>query len=234
MELADFALMFYYLKDIRREIRKSSNCDRIENTIEEITENETKNERIRPKKQITKFVLMTCKYHPMLIKHIFICIVIGILTSITWNYLPLYLNHLKVKDSNLIGLVAAVQTFGGEVPFLYFAQLIVSKIGLNGSLNLALLAYCVRYILYSFLTSSTAYYVLFIEPLHGVAFSLFYFCMNLLASQYNKKMIKVKSDYLEKNGRILNNTQIKSYQSISDCSSQNSIEDSTFATMQGK
>lgn len=73
------------------------------------------------KKQIMKFVFLTCRAHPMLIKYIFICVIVGLCTALNWNYLPLFLGELQAKDTNLVGLTSFVQCFGSEMPFMYFS-----------------------------------------------------------------------------------------------------------------
>lgn len=163
-------------------------------------------------KQICKFVWLTCRQHPILLKHILICVVIGMLTALHWNYFPYFLEEHLLKNStsnssliknnsgsSLVGYASVVQCFAGEMPFMYFAELIVAKITLDASLNLVLLVFSFRYLLYSFFTPSIAYYILFVEVLHGVTFGLFYYCMNMLARDYSKKMFRVEFDYLMRN-----------------------------------
>ena len=136
----------------------------------------------------------------------------------------MYLEEVLTNgDSRLIGYVGLVQSFASEIPFFYFANNIVERIGVKGSMNLVLLAFSLRYLLYTLFTTSTAYYILFVDLLNGVTFGLFYYSMNSLAGDYSKKMAKVELDY-----------RIK-------CSKDNEVnrdeelieDDSAFATMQG-
>ena len=260
-------------------------------------------------KQICKFVWLTCRQHPILLKHLLICVVIGMLTALHWNYFPLFLEeHVaknstslaknstglaknstglvdsnfdlnsidSIKNSNfdlnvtdliknasdpiknstgsaLVGYASVVQCFAGEMPFMYFAELIVAKISLDASLTLVLLVFSFRYLLYSFFTNnpSIAYYILLVEVLHGVTFGLFYYCMNMLARDYSKKMFRVEFDYLMKN--VYNRSDVTVETSV--CEGESAKEesreecrqetgdkisiklpeddDSTFATMQG-
>lgn len=268
----DFVLMFSFVKKVRSEIQVSnlkrprrptvdeviehSISVRIGHSISQSTEhiegykhvNEAKEDEPKKKKdkQIIKFVMLTCFRHPALIKHIFICIVIGMLTALHWNYFPLYLNELREKDSNLVGIASVVQCFAGEMPFMFFAQLIIDKLKSNGSLNLVLITFSLRYFLYSLFDSKSAYFILFVEILHGVTFGLFYPVMTALASEYSKKMFKVEHEYLMKH--VYNQSNITLETGLStNCSINDSIadkdnkqldkipeeDDTTFATMQG-
>lgn len=208
--------------------------------------------REKKSKQISKFFFLTCYQHPMLFKHIIICAVIGMLTALNWNFFPLFLEKdLSTNDTNLIeqdstlsnqnsrlvGLTALVQCFAGEVPFMYFASLIVDKIGTKASLNLVLLTFSFRYFMYTFFTPSIAYYILFVEILHGVTFGLFYYVMNILARDYSKKMFKVEFDYLIKNVYNQSDVTIEEGCTTFEEQIQKTIQlpeddDSTFATMQ--
>ena len=172
-----------------------------------------------------KLVLRTFYRHLILIKHVFICVVIGMMTGITWNYFPVFLeSELANGDSSLIGYVALVQCFAGEIPVFYFAHCIVNRIGSKGSLSMVLLAFGCRYLLYSFFTPPTAYYILFVEMLQRLTFGLFYHVMNHLAHEYGKKMAKVELDYRIKSARDrLDSTQV----------AELTEDDSAFATMQG-
>ena len=219
----------------------------VEHRINKSNELSTKGDEFNKDKQknqqIGKFFFLTCYHHPALIKHLVIYIVIGMLTALHWNYFPLYLDRLRKDDSTLVGLASVVQCFAGEMPFMYFAALIVDKIGSKASLNLVLLAFSCRYLLYTQFEPSTAYFILFVEVLHGVTFGLFYYVMNILARDYSKKMFKVEFDYLMKNVYNRSDVTIEAGEGKEMSNSEEQIEktivqlleddDSTYATMQG-
>lgn len=174
-------------------------------------------------KQICKFVLLTCYHHPVLLKHLLICVVIGLLTALHWNFFPSFLEQVLTRnDTSLVGYASVVQCFAGEMPFMYFAELIVKTITLDWSLSLVLLVFSLRYLAYSFFTRSIAYYILFVEVLHGVTFGLFYYCMNMLAHDYSKKMYRVEFDYLLRN--VYNRSDVTVESSLSSSSACEGIE----------
>ena len=230
LQLVDCVLILWNLEEIRMKdlkpskypIKTISQC-----VVKGCSEERSSDDLVKnnPKKQMCKLVLRTFYRYPMLAKYVFICVVMGVMTGLNWNYFPVFLeSELANGDSILIGYAALVQCFAGEIPFLYFASRIVDRISVKGSLSLVLFAFACRYLLYSFFTPSTAYYILFVETLQGLTFGLFYYVMNHLAHGYGKKMAKVELDY-----------RIKSARARSDLVEVAELteDDSAFATMQG-
>lgn len=112
------------------------------------------------------------------------CIFIGLGTSLVWNWLFWHLEVLggscQQSMKTLQGFVLAVQCFCGELPFFFFSGWILKKIGHINAMNLILLGFGVRFILYSILVDP--WYVLPIELLNGITFGLFYATMTSYAS----------------------------------------------------
>lgn len=237
LQLVDCVLVLVNLKKIRmkdapKPVEYQSPIKTISQYFVVQEQQSTKEERSsdelvedKPKKQMCKLVLRTFYHHPMLAKYVLVCVVVGMMTGLNWNFFPMYLeSELANGDSSLIGYVALVQCFAGEIPFLFFASRIVDRIGVQGSLSLVLLAFGCRYLVYSFFTPATAIYILFVETLQGLTFGLFYYVMNRLAHDYSKKMAKVELDYRIKEARE---------QSEPKAIAQFAEDDSAFATMQG-
>lgn len=195
------------------------------------------------KKQIMKFVFLTCWKHPMLIKYIFICVIVGLCTALNWNYYPLFLDQLSKNDTMLVGFTQNVQCFASEMPFIYFSGHFIDQIGSKASFSIVLFTFALRYFLYTFFNKTNAYYILFVEMTHGITFGLFYYTMNVLAREYSKKMSRIEYNYLMKNvynrkdltivenGAITNSTKAAEFQEKSIKESEH--DDSTFSTMQG-
>ena len=231
--LVDCVLVAFYLKQISMDHLKPGHyLSRIQ-TVSQCVHQAGNHEEQRQeslkgkpeKKPICKLVLLTFYRHPALVKYVLICVVIGMMTGLSWNYYPMYLEQVLMHgDSSLIGYVGLVQSFGGEIPFFYFANNIVERIGVKGSMNLALFAFGIRYLLYTFFTASTAYYILFVELLNGLSFGVFYYSMNILSRQYSKKMAIVELDYRLENAKG-NETNKKVDSELFE-------DDSAFATMQ--
>lgn len=114
-------------------------------------------------------------------------IAVGLCTGLLWQFLFWLLedvSNLTCDGSNYIktlqGLVSAIQTFCGEIPFLFVSGYILRKVGHVNMMSLVLFAFGVRFILYSFL--SNPWYVLPIEMLQGITFGMFYPTMTSYAS----------------------------------------------------
>lgn len=117
------------------------------------------------------------------------CIVIGLGTSLIWNFLFWHLEELAAADSScdinswmktLQGLTMGIQCFGGELPFFFISGWVLEKIGHIHSMSLVLLGFGIRFLLYSILTNP--WWVLPIEFMQGVTFGIFYSTMASYAS----------------------------------------------------
>ncbi|PFX34593.1 Major facilitator superfamily domain-containing protein 6 [Stylophora pistillata] len=76
-----------------------------------------------------------------------------------------------IQDMNgshlLMGLTLCM-TCVSEVPVMFFSGKLIDRIGHHGVLYLTFVCYTIRYVLYSFIHN--AWYILAVEPLHGVTF----------------------------------------------------------------
>ncbi|KAJ2954534.1 hypothetical protein O0L34_g2818 [Tuta absoluta] len=114
-------------------------------------------------------------------------IVVGLCTGLLWQFLFWHLEDLAAQacDSSdytktLQGLVSAIQTFGGEIPFMFVSGYILKKIGHVNSMSLVLFAFGIRFTLYSYLTN--AWWVLPIEMFQGITYGMFYPTMTSYAN----------------------------------------------------
>ncbi|XP_035431610.1 major facilitator superfamily domain-containing protein 6 [Spodoptera frugiperda] len=114
-------------------------------------------------------------------------IAVGLCTGLLWQFLFWLLEDISGLTCDgsgyiktLQGLVSAIQTFGGEIPFLFVSGYVLKKVGHINMMSLVLLAFGVRFILYSLL--SNPWWVLPIEMLQGVTFGMFYPTMTSYAN----------------------------------------------------
>ncbi|KAJ0184107.1 hypothetical protein K1T71_000530 [Dendrolimus kikuchii] len=114
-------------------------------------------------------------------------IAVGLCTGLLWSFLFWLLEDISNLTCDgadyaktLQGLVSAIQTFCGEIPFLFVSGYILKKVGHINMMSLVLFAFGVRFILYSFLTNP--WYILPIEMLQGITFGMFYPTMTSYAS----------------------------------------------------
>lgn len=120
-------------------------------------------------------------------------IAVGMCTGLVWQFLFWLLEDVAKGNRDnlgscdgsdyiktLQGLVSAIQTFGGEIPFLFVSGHILKKLGHANIMSLVLFAFGVRFILYSFLTN--AWWALPIEMFQGITFGMFYPTMTSYAN----------------------------------------------------
>ncbi|KAL4717839.1 hypothetical protein ACJJTC_000988 [Scirpophaga incertulas] len=114
-------------------------------------------------------------------------IAVGVCTGLLWQFLFWHLEDVAATSCNgsdyiktLQGLVSAMQTFGGEIPFLFVSGYVLRKVGHVNMMSLVLFAFGVRFILYSMLTN--AWWVLPIELFQGITFGMFYPTMTSYAN----------------------------------------------------
>ncbi|CAH4038499.1 unnamed protein product [Pieris brassicae] len=114
-------------------------------------------------------------------------ICVGLCTGLLWQFLFWHIEDVATLTCDgadyvktLQGLVSAIQTFGGEIPFMFLSGYIIKKIGHVNVMSIVLIAFGVRFVLYSFLTN--AWWVLPIELFQGVTFGMFYPTMTSYAS----------------------------------------------------
>ncbi|XP_063373911.1 major facilitator superfamily domain-containing protein 6 [Cydia amplana] len=106
-------------------------------------------------------------------------IAVGLCTGLLWSFLFWHLEDISKQngggseyDKTLQGLVSAIQTFGGEIPFMFVSGFILKRLGHINMMTIVLFAFGVRFILYSLL--SNAWWVLPIEMFQGITFGMFY------------------------------------------------------------
>ncbi|CAK1554815.1 unnamed protein product [Leptosia nina] len=114
-------------------------------------------------------------------------IAVGLCTGLIWQFLFWHIEDVAKLTCDgadyvktLQGLVSAIQTFCGEIPFMFVSGYILKKLGHINMMTLVLFAFGVRFILYSFLTN--AWWVLPIEMLQGITFGMFYPTMTSYAN----------------------------------------------------
>ncbi|XP_059057716.1 major facilitator superfamily domain-containing protein 6-like, partial [Achroia grisella] len=112
--------------------------------------------------------------------------VVGICTGFIWQFLFWHLEDIAAQSCDgsdyiktLEGIVTAVQSFGGEIPFLFVSGYVLKKVGHINMMSLVLFAFGVRFLLYSVL--SNAWWVLPIEMLQGITYGMFYPAMTSYA-----------------------------------------------------
>lgn len=108
----------------------------------------------------------------------------GTLMGPIWSYAFLYFKSLGSPQS-LLGLQLTVQCFLGEVPVMFFAGCIISKLGFKHSISLSVGGTVMRLAVYAFGTNP--WMMLPVEMLHGLSFGLFYSAMTLYANRIAPK-----------------------------------------------
>ncbi|EFA00564.1 major facilitator superfamily domain-containing protein 6 [Tribolium castaneum] len=116
------------------------------------------------------------------------CIAVGMCTALMWQFLFFLIEDLAKNQGcdsqewikTLEGIVQAIQTLAGEMPFFFWSGKILKRIGHINAMSLVLLVIGIRFILYSVITNP--WWFLPIEFLNGLTFGLFYACMTSYAS----------------------------------------------------
>lgn len=99
----------------------------------------------------------------------FVQFVIGGGMSVVENMLFIYLAHKFRATGFLMGLSVGM-TVIFELPIFHFTEAIIQRVGCTWMLILGQLAFAIRVVGYTMVSS--AWWILFLEPLHGVTFSL--------------------------------------------------------------
>ncbi|XP_075229536.1 major facilitator superfamily domain-containing protein 6-like [Lycorma delicatula] len=112
------------------------------------------------------------------------CVVIGIGACVIWNFLFWYLENLAGDNQKWIktleGLLVCCKSICGELPFFFLNSWLLKKLGHVNCMSLVLLAFGIKFILYSLLVNP--WWSLPIELLGGLTFSTFYATMASYAS----------------------------------------------------
>ncbi|VVC99784.1 unnamed protein product, partial [Leptidea sinapis] len=143
--------------------------------------------------ETTKFSVNILADVGSLVKSVHTCvfivwtIAVGLCTALVWQFLFWHIEDvakLTTEGSNYVktlqGLVSAIQTFGGEIPFLFVSGYILKKLGHINVMSIVLFAFGVRFLLYSYLTNP--WWILPIEMFQGITFGMFYPTMTSYAN----------------------------------------------------
>ncbi|XP_043226818.1 major facilitator superfamily domain-containing protein 6-like [Amphibalanus amphitrite] len=117
---------------------------------------------------------------PAVVLFVLSCCVVGTMTGLLWTFFFLHLQDVALAwdcsafewISLVSGLTLLVQCFLGEVPFFFISGWVIRKLGHVYTQTVVLLAFGVRFLLYSLLKNP--WVVLPIELLNGLTFGLFY------------------------------------------------------------
>lgn len=107
-------------------------------------------------------ILLDCR----IITFLFVILIMGTCISTIGAFLFWFLEDMN--GSHLLMGLALCMTCVAEVPIMFYSGHLIRWIGHHGVLYLTLVCYTIRYLSYSFIFN--AWYVLAIEPLHGVTF----------------------------------------------------------------
>ncbi|XP_055937229.1 uncharacterized protein LOC129966722 isoform X3 [Argiope bruennichi] len=118
----------------------------------------------------------------------FICFEMAVLLAgvglgFTFFYLIWFIKSIG-GTSLLCGLIETVQSFTGDIPFMFFSEWMLRKLGYFNIVTLSLLASCIRFLWYSQLENP--WLVLPIEWAHGLTYGLFYAAMASFAKMSAK------------------------------------------------
>lgn len=112
---------------------------------------------------------------------------VGLCTGLVWQFLFWYIEDVANLECNgtdyvktLQGLVSAIQTFGGEVPFMFLSGFLLNKFGHHHVMSTVLLGFGIRFILYSHLVNP--WWILPIELFQGLTSGMFYPTMTSYAN----------------------------------------------------
>ncbi|XP_037069943.1 major facilitator superfamily domain-containing protein 6-B-like, partial [Pollicipes pollicipes] len=117
---------------------------------------------------------------PRVLLFLLSCCVVGTMTGVLWTFFFLHLQDVALAwdcsayewISIISGGTLLVQCFFGEVPFFFISGWIIGKLGHVHTQTVVLLAFGVRFLLYSLLRNP--WLVLPVELLNGLTFGLFY------------------------------------------------------------
>jgi Na+/melibiose symporter-like transporter len=94
--------------------------------------------------------------------------VMGASASIIGSFLFVYLKDAMDASSTLLGLTL-VLSVAGEIPFFFFSNWILKKIGFRGMVAASHIGYVVRFLLYTVIQNP--WFVLPVELLHALTFA---------------------------------------------------------------
>ncbi len=95
----------------------------------------------------------------------------GIASTVVEKFLFVYLSHSLGASASLCGYSVGI-TVIFELPIFHYASALLRRVGHDAMVLVALLAHALRCYAYTLLTPSSVWWLLAIEPLHGVTFAL--------------------------------------------------------------
>lgn len=121
-----------------------------------------------------------CIAKPDVIVLFVVVLLIGAMHGIIGNFQGLFMFNLSNENPNIIGVSATVQTIS-ELPAFLFADKLVQRFSTSKILMVSLLAFGVRLVSYSVIPN--AWWMLPIDALHGITFSLTWAACTIYAYQ---------------------------------------------------
>jgi MFS family permease len=97
--------------------------------------------------------------------------IIGVSSGIIENFAYVRLNQLESAKGGTLGIMRLCSSLAGG-PMFWISGEVIKLIGVNGVMNLSLLAYIIRFIIYA--TVKNAWFALPAEILRGFSFALFW------------------------------------------------------------
>ncbi|XP_023942690.1 major facilitator superfamily domain-containing protein 6-A isoform X2 [Bicyclus anynana] len=114
-------------------------------------------------------------------------VAVGLCTGLIWQFLFWHIEDIAGLSCDgaayvktLQGLASAIQTFGGEIPFMFVSGHVIQKFGHTNTMSLVLFGFGVRFLLYSVVTDP--WWILPIEMFQGITFGMFYPTMTSYAT----------------------------------------------------
>ncbi|CAH0715997.1 unnamed protein product, partial [Brenthis ino] len=106
-------------------------------------------------------------------------VAVGLCTGLIWQFLFWHIEDIANLTCDgteyvktLQGLVSAIQTFGGEIPFMFISGYLLKKFGHSQIMSAVLFGFGIRFILYSHIIS--AWWILPVELFQGLTSGMFY------------------------------------------------------------
>ena len=109
-----------------------------------------------------------------------VVLLLGTMHAVLGSFLGLFMFNLSHGDPNIVGVSALVQTVA-ELPAFFYSDAIVRRMGTSWVLGLAMIAFGIRLVAYSIIPS--AWYMLPVDLLHGLTFSLAWAACTIYAYQ---------------------------------------------------
>jgi predicted MFS family arabinose efflux permease len=125
-------------------------------------------QRTKPKMEFLQSLAHILQQRDVLVLFVLV-LVIGVIAQLIDSFLFLFLFNLSGNNSNLVGVVIAVETTS-ELPLFFHANRIINRLGTPCCIFMGVTAYAIRLLAYALVTNPWT--ILPIEALHGVTFGL--------------------------------------------------------------